>query len=107
MKAQHDGFTVNFTRPVDPKTGADPASYKVETFTYIYRADYGSPEVDKTKPNITKVALAPDNKSVRLTLSAMEEGHIHTLTATGVRSGDGLPLLHNVAYYTLNYIPER
>jgi glucose/arabinose dehydrogenase len=105
MKAEPDGFTVNFTKAIDPKTAADLASYKVETFTYIYRADYGSPEVDQTKPTITSVTVAPDNKSVRITLSAMAEGHIHTLTAAGVRSADGLPLLHNVAYYTLNYIP--
>jgi hypothetical protein len=44
---------------------------------------------------------------VRIYLSKLEEGHIHTLTAAGLRSTDGLPLLHNIAYYTLNYIPEK
>jgi glucose/arabinose dehydrogenase len=107
MKAEPDGFTVNFTKPVDPKTAADPASYNVETFTYIYRAEYGSPEVDQTKPKITKVTVAKDNKSVRIHLSEMVEGHIHTLTAAGVRSNEDAPLLHNIAYYTLNYIPSK
>ncbi len=107
MKAEPDGFTLTFTKPVDPKTAGDIASYKVETFTYIYQAAYGSPEVDKTTPNVTKVTVAPDNKSVRLELSKLEEGHIHQLTAPGVRSMENAPLLHNIAYYTLNYIPER
>jgi glucose/arabinose dehydrogenase len=107
MKAQPDGFTLNFTKAVDPKTAADVASYKMETYTYIYQADYGSPEVDKTTPAITKVTVAPDNKSARIYLSKLEEGHVHQLTAAGVRSADGLPLLHNLAYYTLNYIPGR
>jgi hypothetical protein len=49
--------------------------------------------------------VAADGKSARLTLSKLEEGHIHHLTAPGVRSTDGEPLLHPVAYYTLNYIP--
>ena len=53
------------------------------------------------------MTLAKDNKSVRIHLSAMQEGHIHTLTAAGVRSAEGLPLLHIVAYYTLNYIPAK
>jgi len=106
MKAQSDGFTINLTKPADPKTLADVASYKVDTFTYIYRADYGSPEVDKTTPKVTKVTPAPDGKSVRIHLSALAEGHVHALTTAGLRSTDGLPLLHDVAYYTLNYIPE-
>ncbi|MSQ94775.1 MAG: hypothetical protein EXR98_09490 [Gemmataceae bacterium] len=105
MKAEADGFTVNFTKPVDPKTAGEIASYKMETYTYIYQASYGSPEVDKTKPDITKVVVAADNKSARIWVSQLQEGHVHQLTAAGVRSGDGLPLLHNIAYYTLNYIP--
>ena len=105
MKAEPDGFTLTFTKPIDPQTAGDIASYKMETFTYIYQADYGSPEVDKTTPDVTKVIVNKDGKSVRLYLSKLEEGHIHQLTAPGVRSADGLPLLHNIAYYTLNYIP--
>jgi hypothetical protein len=107
MKAEPDGFTLHFTKAVDPKTAGDVASYKMETFTYIYQADYGSPEVDKTTPTITKVVVNADGKSVRLTLSKLEEGHIHQLNAPGVRSTEAEPLLHNIAYYTLNYIPAR
>ncbi len=107
MKAEPDGFTLTFTKPVDPKTAGDVASYKVETYTYIYQADYGSPEVDRTMPSIDKITVAPDNKSVRIQLSKLEEGHIHQLAAPGVRSEEGSQLLHNIAYYTLNYIPER
>jgi hypothetical protein len=107
MKAEPDGFTLHFTKPVDAKTARAIDSYKVETYTYIYRADYGSPEVDKTTPTVTKVTVAPDNKSARIYLSKLEEGHVHQLTAPGVRSAEGMPLLHDLAYYTLNYIPAK
>jgi glucose/arabinose dehydrogenase len=107
MRAKSDGFELTFTKEVDARTAAEIASYKVETFTYIYRADYGSPEVDQTKPTVDKVTLAADKKRVRLYVSQLQEGHIHTLTAPGVRSAEGLPLLHNVAYYTMNYIPAK
>ena len=30
----------------------------------------------------------------------------HDLTVPGVRSADNEPVLHPLAYYTLNYIPE-
>ena len=107
MHAKPDGFELTFTKPIDPEKAADPKSYTAKTFCYIYRSEYGSPEVDETKPQITKVEVAKDNKSVRLYLSKLEEGHIHEIVAAGVRSADGQPLLHNQADYTLNYIPEK
>jgi hypothetical protein len=105
MRARHDGFEVTFTKEVDPVTAADLKSYKLMTYTYIYRADYGSPEVDQTYPTIDKVELGADKKSVRLHVSQLQEGHIHELQALGLRSADGLPLLHKEAHYTMNYIP--
>jgi hypothetical protein len=106
MSARPDGFEITFTEPVDPKTAADPASYKMETYTYIYQASYGSPEVDQTKPAIASATVSPDGLRVRLLLNELAEGHVHELHATGVRSKAGAPLLHDAAYYTLFYIPQ-
>ncbi len=107
MKAKPDGFELTFTKPVDPATAGDVKSYLMKTFTYIYRADYGSPEVDATTPKITKVQVGQDNKSVRLWVDGLQEGHIHDLALAGVRSAEGRPLLHPQAYYTLNYLPAK
>jgi len=107
MRAKPDGFELTFTQPVDPATASKAESYVMKTFTYIYQAAYGSPEVDPTTPKITKVVLGQDNKSVRLYVDGLQEGHIHDLKAEGVRSNEGLPLLHPQAYYTLNYIPKK
>lgn len=107
MRVKPDGFELVFTRPVDPKTAADVKSYQMKTYAYLYRADYGSPEVDHTTPTITKVEVGADGKSARLYLSALREGHVHELHADGLRAADGLPLLHAQAYYTLNYIPTK
>jgi glucose/arabinose dehydrogenase len=103
MHLQPDGFELTFLEPVDAKTAADPKSYKMQTYTYIYQSDYGSPEVDATNPTITKTEVAPDGKSVRLYVSKLMEGHVHELALDGLRSATGLPLLHKQAYYTLNY----
>ncbi len=107
MHAKPDGFELTFTHPVDAKSAGDPKSYAMKTYTYIYRAEYGSPEVDPTTPTIDRVEVASDHKSVRLVVSKLHEGNIHELSAGGVRSNDGLPLLHKEAYYTLNYIPAK
>jgi hypothetical protein len=105
MRARHDGFELTFTEPVDAATAGDPKSYRLQTFTYIYQASYGSPEVDQTTPTITRVQVGPDRMSVRLYVAGLQEGHIHELSVPGLRSAGGLPLLHKEAYYTLNYIP--
>jgi len=106
MHVAPKGFLLEFTEPVDKKTAADPKSYALRTHTYIYQSTYGSPEVDETVPKIEKADVAEDGRSVRLTLRKLEEGHIHELHLDGVRSAQGLPLLHREAYYTLNYLPE-
>ncbi len=107
MKAKPDGFELTFTEPVDTAKATDPASYNMTTYTYIFQASYGSPEVDATTPTIKRAVVAPDARSVRLYVDGLQPGHVHELHAEGVRSAAGLPLLHREAYYTLNYIPAE
>lgn len=106
MRAKPDGFEITFTEPVDPATAADPASYTLRAFTYAYREDYGGPEIDEILPKITTATVGADKRSVRLTLSKLTQGHIHELHLDGLKSASNLPLLHPVAYYTLNEIPK-
>jgi glucose/arabinose dehydrogenase len=105
MRAMRDAFELAFTSPLDRATAADPSCYKLSTYTYIYQAQYGSPEVDGTTPKISKIEVAENGQSVRLFIDQLQEGHVHELHLDGVRSAAGQPLLHPVAYYTLNYIP--
>ena len=105
MHAKPDGFELTFTHPVDPATVTKLESYELQTYTYIFQSSYGSPEVDHTTPTITKVTVADDGQSARLYIDGLQRGHVHELKAPGIRSSDGLPLLHSEAYYTLNYIP--
>jgi len=107
MHAKPDGFELTFTHPVDPKTAGDVTSYRLPTYTYIYQSSYGSPEVDATTATIEKAVVAEDGKSVRLIVNGLQQGHVHELHLDGVRSNQGLPLLHKEAYYTLNYIPTK
>jgi hypothetical protein len=107
MRAKPDGFELTFTEPVEASTAQDLKSYELQTYTYIFQSSYGSPEVDQTKPNITKVVVAKDGKSARLYVDKLQEGHVHELHMKGLRSAKGLPLLHSAAYYTLNVIPVR
>jgi len=49
--------------------------------------------------------LSKDGRRVHLQIDKLQRGHVHELHLPGVRSRDGQPLLHDAAYYTLNYIP--
>ncbi len=105
IRAHPEGFRLEFTRPADKVSMADPAAYKVTDFTYLYHHFYGSPVTDKQDRSIRKVTVADDGLSVILHLDRLRRGYIHEVRAPGVRSAGGQPLLHNVGYYTLNEIP--
>ena len=107
VTAQPDGFLLKFTKPVDPKTAADPASYSIGGFTYHYHSIYGSAPINRVGCPVRKVVVAPDGLSVRLASICLREGYIHEVKAAGVRAADGTTaLLHDTAYYTLNKFPD-
>ncbi len=101
-----DGFRLRFTKPVDAKTGADPATYQMSTFTHIYQAGYGGPEVDQTTPEVKSVELSQDGLEATLVLNKIELGHVHEFHLNALRARDGEDLLHKDAYYTVNAIPR-
>jgi glucose/arabinose dehydrogenase len=106
MTANSDGFTLNFTEPVDPATATNPKSYSMKAWTYILQHTYGSPEVDRATPKIIAATVSLDKKSVRLKIDGLVRGHVHHLDSKGVKSANGSPLWHADAYYTLNEIPK-
>jgi hypothetical protein len=107
MRALPDGFEFTFTTPADRATLADPKSWKAHAFTYIYQADYGSPEVDEFGPTVTAIEASSDGLSARVHVDKLTKGHVHQFVLDGVRDSNGQPLVHDVAYYTLNEIPGR
>ena len=107
MHVRSDGFELTFTRPVDPATAADPASYAMQSYTYRLSEQYGGPEDDKLDVNILKVEVAPDGLSVRLTIDPLRAGYVHELHLSGIRDSSGVRLLHDAAYYTLVEIPAN
>ena len=105
MHIAHDGFDLSFTMPVNKNIASNPKSYRLPTWTYIYRQEYGSPEVDQTTATITNATVSDDGKHVHLTVDGLVPGHVHELHMSALRSAEGLPLLHPVVWYTLWNIP--
>ncbi len=105
MRAQPDGFILEFTKPIDPTTAADPASYTGSSFSYTYQQKYGSPEIDPQPIVIASATLLTDGKSVHLRCTGLRARYVHELHVEGVRSRDGDAVANPVGYYTLNRIP--
>nr|WP_227006202.1 c-type cytochrome [Rufibacter latericius] len=107
VKAMPDGFEVEFTSPVDRKSAEDIASYAVDSYIYKYHAVYGSPPVNAKKLAVKGVKLSADGTKARVLVDNLREGYIHVLKLDGVRAKENYyTLVHPVAYYTLNSIPE-
>ena len=107
INIKKDGFLVTFTKPVDKKVAARTDVYNITTYTHIYHAGYGSPEVDQTTANVTQAVPSADGMSVMLQLEKITEDHIHDFNLAGMISQDGEHLVHNKAYYTVNEIPKN
>lgn len=106
VRAMPDGFEVEFTLPVDPKSAEDLASYAVKSFIYKYHPVYGSPTVNETTHAVKAAKVSDDGLRVRLAVDGLKQYHIHALTLDGVREkARSWSLVHPTAYYTLNNIP--
>jgi cytochrome c551/c552 len=106
VRAMPDGFEIEFTLPVDKKIAEDLDSYSGRSFIYKYHPVYGSPPVDDKPLNITGVKVSDDGMKVRLLIDNLRQYYLHQINLTGIRSVDGLAVLHPTGYYTLNNIPD-
>ncbi|WP_247232906.1 plastocyanin/azurin family copper-binding protein [Telluribacter sp. SYSU D00476] len=106
IRSTPDGFEVTFTMPVDKASATDPASYQLNSFNYKYHHTYGSPIINAKEMTIKGILLSDDGLRARLVVDSdsLRKGYIHELKAEGVKSADGLSLLHTFGYYTLNEI---
>lgn len=109
IRAEKDGFTIYFTKPVNPEAATQIDNYKLISYTYLYQQRYGSDEVNKETVKIERITHNDANHSVRVHLAAnpgLRKGYVHEFSLDNLTSSDtNEPLLHRKAYYTLNAIP--
>lgn len=106
VRAMPDGFEIEFTTPVDKSKAEDLASYDGKSFIYKYHPVYGSPTINEEKLAIKGVKVSDDGLRVRVVVDNLRQYYVHQIDVPGIRSKDGVPVLHTTAYYTLNNIPE-
>jgi hypothetical protein len=105
MEALPDGFRFTFTLPLDSASFHGLTGFKGSSYTYLYHATYGSPEVETQELNFAGADLAADHRSITLKCSNLRAGFVHEIELPELASEHHLPLWHRMAYYTLNRIP--
>ncbi|GAA0540708.1 azurin [Chitinophaga japonensis] len=105
IRAQSNGFELEFTLPVNKKQAADINKFRVTGFTYSYHRKYGSPIINQQSCPVVKTEVSDDGRRVRIYVNGLREGYIHEVNVSGLQSQAGVPLLHNAGYYSLNAIP--
>lgn len=107
VRAMPDGFEIEFTKPVNKKYAEDLSSYSVESYIYKYQGVYGSPPVNTQKCAVRGVKVSDDGMKARIIVDQLRRYYIHTLTLNGIQDQEtSNSLVHPVAYYTLNNIPD-
>ena len=106
VSARADGFEIEFTHPVDKKSAKDLDSYFSRSYVYKYHPAYGSPAINEEKLTIKGVKVSDDGLKVRVVMDNLRPYYLHEIMVAGIKSNEGLPVLHSTAYYTLNNIPD-
>ena len=105
IKVHPEGFSLEFTQPIDAASAQSLSSYQITDFTYSYHHFYGSDVQNKERRNITDISLSEDGMNVLLKLDQFRKGYIYEIKASGVLNKLSQPLLHDFGYYTLNEVP--
>lgn len=105
IHAMSDGFEVEFTTPVNSSKLKDPKNFTVNSFTYKYQHQYGSPIINNRSRKIIGMIPSADGRKVKLVMDSLIPGYIHEIRVANLESTEQKSLLHDFAYYTLNEIP--
>jgi cbb3-type cytochrome oxidase cytochrome c subunit len=104
VRATPDGFTIDFTGPVDRRAAERTTSYAVESFRRIATPAYGGPDVDRRAEPVRAVELSADGLQAQLRLDEPRPGFVYELRLKPL--GPAGEALHPAeAYYTLRVVP--
>lgn len=104
IRLAKEGFQMRFTSPLDPAKLLNPQDFKVHSWRYLYRPEYGSPKEEYREEAIESLRLSEDGYTATMDLS-LQTGRVYQFKV-GAESKDGRTLVNDVGWYTLNWLPE-
>lgn len=105
IRAEYDGFTIEFTQPVSREAAAKTTCYKIELFRRISTPQYGGDDVDRAAVKVRKAVPAGDGRSVRLLVEPMRAGFVYEFHVDGLVDA-ATPFFPAEAFYTMKRLPN-
>ena len=104
------GIHITFTQPLEPNEASDPQNYSGKRWNYRRTSNYGSDEYSVANPdkqgrdtlNITAATLAPDGKTVTLTVEDLRPAMVEIIRFN-LKAKDGTPIASEIQH-TINAI---
>jgi len=107
VKAQPNGFEIEFTEPIQSGLEISSADILIQQWWYLPTARYGGPKLDLEKMEIARLSISPDRLRINLEIPDLKKGHvIYFRLPEALRSESGNSLWSSEAWYTLNQIPN-
>jgi cytochrome c553 len=104
VQATHDGFHVDFFRPIDRDEAGQIENYTIQSYRREPTPSYGGPDRDRRTERVTAAAVSSDARRVTLRLAEMRPGFVYELRLKNLTHGG---VFHPAeAHYTLNVLPE-
>jgi hypothetical protein len=105
VRAMHDGFRIDFFRPIDRDVAGRIESYSIQSYRREPTPAYGGPDRDRRTEKVTTATVSSDARRGTLTLAEMRPGFVYELRLKNLapRGGDFHP---SEAHYTLNVVPD-
>jgi cbb3-type cytochrome oxidase cytochrome c subunit len=106
VRAQHHGFKIVFTRPVDRQRAASLENYSVISYTRVSTPAYGGSDKDRRIEKPSRAVVAADGMSVELHLNDLRQGFVYEFRLKDLAGSAQQPFHPAEAYYTLRTIPR-
>ncbi len=105
VQATHDGFRIDFFRPIDRELAGCAENYSIQSYRREPTPAYGGPDRDRRSEKVTGAEVSHDALSVTLKLAEMRPGCVYELRLKNLAPGGG-DFHPAEAHYTLNVVPK-
>jgi cytochrome c553 len=105
VQATHDGFRIDFFRPIDRELAGRIESYTIQSYRREPTPAYGGPDRDRRTEKGTGVDVSRDARTVTLKLAEMRPRFVYQLRLKNLAPGGG-DFHPAEAHYTLNMVPR-
>ena len=103
LRRDNRGFVLHFTKPIIRSTGSLSRTIRARRWWYPYGIRYGSPRYEEVDVPIERVEVAPDRRSLSITLpiKTYKNCIVYYINVGKLQSVDGDPVEHPEAWYTI------